>query len=237
MFKIDIREIIRLEHQLRTFNDKAYPFATRFTIHQAATQAKLIAREIISEKMVNRNAFTRNSIQVHPRSANKITLRVSAQEAFVGSTADYMKTQEFGGSISKTGKRGVNLPTSYSAGQGLNAQPRTKLPTRANKMKNIRLKRVRTRGSRKQRNLVAIKLAAKTGNKYIFLDLGRRQGIFKVIGGKRRPQLRMVHDLSHKTVDIPRRPWLAPAEKEATNKIPGIYVKSLKFQLKRLGLF
>lgn len=233
MFQIDTRNIKQMESDLKTFGKRAFPFASKNTVNQSAFQAQRNAKAIVGERMTLRNKHTLRTIQVEQTR----TLRVSRQEALVGSTAEYMEVQEFGGTKTKTGKEGVSIATSYSAGQGLNAQPRTRVSTKPNKMANIQLRKRRTRGGRKQRNLVVIKQAAESGSKYVFLDLGRRQGIFKVIGGKRRPRIRMVHDLSHKSVDIPKNPWLAPAVAQAEQTIPATYAKSLEFQLRRLGLF
>jgi len=208
MFNVNDESILEYVDDLKTFARRSLPFATRNTVNGAAFEARKLAQDNVREKMVTRNRFTEQSIRVK----QSRTLRISRQSAIVGSIADYMEDQEFGGTKVKTGKEGVSIATSYAAGQGLDAQPRTRLPRKPNKMANIKLQRRRKKGSgRKQANLVAIKQAAKSGRKYVFLDLGRRQGIFKVIGGKRRPKLRMVHDMTKQSVNIPRNPWLKPA--------------------------
>ena len=151
----------------------------------------------------------------------------------MGSIADYMEDQEFGAT-----KHDPSIATSYSAGQGDGARPRTRLPRKPNKMANIKLSKRRARGkSRKQRNFIAVKEAAASGNKYIYLDLGRTKGIFKVIGGKRKPRVKMIWSLSRKSVVIPSNPWLAPAVAATEPKMADIYAKSLRFQLRRRNLF
>lgn len=232
MIDIDDRAIRRLESDLKTFAAKALPFATRNTLNQGAFQAQRFAKENIREDMTTRNRFTEQSVRVVQE---RRELNIRRQQATVGSIADYMETQEFGGQEVKTGKHGVAIATSYSAGQE-GAQPRTRLPRKANKMQNIMLQRRRVRGGRKQRNLVAVRQAATTGRKFVFLDLGRRQGIFRVTGGKRRPKLKMVHDLTRKSVVIPKQPWLAPAVKRTEAKMPEFYRKSLEFQARRQGI-
>jgi len=234
MIEVDTNQIKELQEDLKVFADRAYPFATKQTINRSAFKAQQISREIVKDEMIQRNKFTVQSIQVDQAR----TLNVNRQEATVGSTADYMEDQEFGGSKSKSGKQGVSIATSYSAGQGESAQPRTRLSTKPNKLASIRLKRQGTKArSRKQKNFIAIREAAQSGSKYVYLDLGRRQAIFKVIGGKRRPKIKMVHDLTRKTVVIPKNPWLAPAVKQTEKHIPQIYKESLEFQAKRAGLF
>lgn len=234
MFKVDTRELKRMERDLKAFAHRAYPFATRNTLTGAAFKAQKIARADISNSMVSRNRFTAQSVQVDKARS----LVVSRQEAIVGSIADYMEVQEFGGTKTKTGKEGVAIATSYSAGQGEGQAPRTRLPRKANKFGSFRLRGGSKRGAtRKQQNIAAIKQAAGSGNKFIFLDLGRTKGIFKVTGGKRRSKIKMVHDLSRNSVRIPKNPWLAPSVRKAEAGLPALYFDSLSFQLKRLGLF
>lgn len=241
MFKIDNKSIKRLEAELKTFAHKALPFATKSTLNMAAFDAQKEARSIISDKMVERNKFTRQSIRVDQAK----TLNMRRQESIVGSITDYMADQEFGGTKASRGKRGVAIPTSYSAGQK-GQRPRTRLPRKPNKLANIRLKKgKRTPKNRKQRMVFAVQDAVTTGNRTIFLDLGRRQGIFRVVGGRKKfkrgwpkgARLEMLHDLTSKTVRIPRNPWLAPATKRTEKKIPGFYREAITFQLKRRGLF
>ncbi len=234
MFGVDNRDIKKMERDLKTFARQAYPFATRQTVNDAAFQAQKIARVDVQRDMVLRNRFTVQSIQVDQAK----TLQITRQEATIGSIADYMEDQEFGAVKAKGGKEGVAIATSYSAGQGENAQPRTRLPRKPNTMANIQLQRRRKKGSnRKQQNLIAIKQAAESGRKYVFLDLGRRKGIFKVTGGKRRHKMKMVHDMTKESVIIPKNPWLKPAFDESARMLPAFYADALRFQLRRRNLF
>lgn len=233
MLKINDKQIREYEKDLKTFASRAYPFASRHTINSAAFKAQSLARGNVRNDMVTRNKFTEQSIRVDKAR----TLAVSRQEATVGSIADYMETQEFGGTEESSGGKGVAIATSYSAGQE-GDRPRTRLPRRPNKMANIQLQKRRKKGStRKQQNFIAIREAATSGRKFIYLDLGRRRGLFKVTGGKRRPKIKMVHDLSRSSVSIPKQPWLAPAVRETEKFIPDIYSDALKFQLQRQRLF
>lgn len=234
MFAINTNDVRKLEDDLKTFARQAVPFATRKTLNDSAFAARAIAQADVRGSMVNRNRFTVQSIQVGMAK----TLQIARQEAVVGSIADYMEDQEFGAVKAKKGKEGVQIATSYSAGQGENGQPRTRLPRKANSMASIQLSKRRKKGSsRKQQNLVAIQQAAATGRKYVFLDLGKSKGIFKVIGGKRRPKIKMVHDMSRDSVVIPRNPWLAPAFNEALRMQPAFYADALRFQARKHNLF
>lgn len=233
MITVDTKDIKKYERDLKVFASRAYPYATRHTINSAAFKAQGIARDNVRNDMVNRNKYTIQSIQVDKAR----TLSVPAQAAIVGSTADYMETQEFGGTESSSSGKGVAIATGYSAGQE-GQQPRTRLPRRPNKMAAIQLQKRRKRGStRKQQNFIAVRDAAASGSKFIYLDLGRRRGIFKITGGKRKPKIKMVHDLTRASVAIPKNPWLAPAVRDTEKYISGLYVDALKFQLQRNNIF
>jgi len=241
MFKINTKDVDEFEDHLLTFGERAFPFATKNTVNSAAFKAREIAQKDIRVKMITRNKHTERSVQVE----QSRTLVVSRQSATVGSIADYMKTQEFGGTKRKTGSEGVAIPTSYSAGQG-EQEPRTKLPRKPNNIPNIKLQR-RGRKAKSRKHAIVIKMqdAISTGKRLIFLDLGRKKGIFRVIGGSRNfkrgiprgAKLRMVYDMSEQSVTIPRNPTLQPAVDRTSILMPDLYIKALKFQLQRQGLF
>ena len=234
MFKIDTKDIKQLEDDLKRFAFRAYPFATKSTLNRSAFEAQKIARSNVSKDMIERNKFTKQSIQVKQAK----TLNVRQQSASVGSIAPYMETQEFGGIKHSKGKQGVPIATSYSAGQGMSSGARTRLSRKSNKLANIQLNKRGARAKNKrQRNLLAVKEAASSGNKFVYLELQKKKGIFKVIGGKRSPKLRMVHDLTEQSVTIQKNPWLRPAVQRVEVLMPGYYRDALIFQLKRHNLF
>jgi len=228
MFLIDTRQIKQLENELKGFKIKALPFATKATINKGAFETQKVARQTVRDDMTNRNQFTVRSIQVDQAR----TLNIRQQEAIVGSIADYMETQEFGGT-----KSDPTLATGYSAGQE-GTRPRTRLPVGDHRMKKITLRHSAKKGKgRKQRNLIAVKQAAQSGHKYVFLDLGRTEGIFRVLGGKRSPRVKMVHNLTKRSVNIPRSPWLKPSVDVVAPRMQQFYGEALRFQLRRHGLF
>lgn len=234
MITLDDSEILRMQDDLKTFKRRAFPFATKATINGAAFKARGFAQENIRNSMIERNRFTVSSVRVE----QSRTLDIKRQEATVGSIADYMEDQEFGGVKASKGKQGVPIATSYSAGQAQNAQPRKRLPRRPNTMGAIQLSKRKRKGSnRKQRNIIAIRQAAQSGNKYAFLDMGKTKGIFKVLGGKRKQRIKMVWSMSNRSVVIPKNPWLLPAVERTQQHIPELYRDALRFQLKKHGLF
>ena len=228
MVKFDDRDLKRLESDLKVLAKRAYPFATRHTVNASAFDARKTSQHIIGNKMVNRNKHAKQSVRVRQTK----TLLVDEQEAAVGSIADYMEDQEFGAIKSKP-----TIATGYSAGQR-GQRPRTRVPRRKNTMQHIRLRRRRKKGrSRAQRNLIAIRETAGTTNPFVYLKLQRSKGIFKVIGGKKRSKIRMVHDMTRSSVRIPANPWLRPAVLSTSKRIPTIYRKAMEFQAKRAGIF
>ncbi len=234
MVKGIFKGIVKFELELDRFNKRALPFATRNTINELGFAAQRLSIERIKTSLINRNKWTVQSIRVQKTKS----LDINTQQSVVGSTADYMEVQEFGGVKVKRGKEGIPIATSYAAGLSQDTRPRTRLPTRANKLRNITLTTKSTKWhSRKQRNFVEIKKAAASGRKFLFLNLGTRQGIFRVIGGKKKPRIKMIYDLSHQSVRIPRKPWLFPSVKKTQELMPQIHLKSLQFQIDRLRLF
>ncbi len=227
--KINLDDIKQFEHELGKLPVK---FAQRSAINGTAFTTQKIARNIVGAKMVQRNAFTKRSIQVD--------MAKGSAPAIVGSIADYMATQEFGGVKTTEGKHGVPIPTAAASGESGEARLPQKLPKRPNRLSNIKLRKGGRKGkNRKQRNRVRVQEAAAAGgrNRFIFLDLGRRKGIYKVTGGKRKPKIRKMYDLSKNTVFIPKNPWLKPAVDKAVKSLPSLYLRALEFQAKRLSLF
>lgn len=232
MFEIKDEAVKQLESDLKTFASRSLPFATKATLNKTAFEARKEWQSEIRNRMVNRNKFTQQSIRVEQARS----LNIRSQESIVGSIAEYMDTQEFGGT-SKGGSTSKPIATSYSAGQGQGVRPRTRAPRKANTMSRIRLRKTRGVSSRKARNVAAVKVAAETGNRYAYLDLGRRKGIFKVLGSKRKLRVKMVWDLTRRTVRVPRTPTLGPAVRNVAPRVPEFYQEAMEFQARRHKLF
>ena len=234
MIKLSQRDARKLEKALETFTESGFPKAVEDTLNRAAFDTRRRSLRAVGEQMITRNAWTRKSIQVE-----RVTpAPVDQMRSEVGSVAPYMATQEFGGTKTRSGSEGVPIATSWSAGEALGARPRKRLPRRPNQMTQIQLRgnAVRAR-NRKQRNAIVVRQAARKRQRFVFLDLGRRKGIFKVIGTRERPEVRMVHDMSRASVIIPKNPWLRPAFEAVAQELPAQYVRSLRFQARRHQLF
>lgn len=234
MFNVDDEKIKQFESDLKTFAKKSFPRATRNTLNTSAFHAQKVARKIVNNKMITRNRFTERSIQV----IQTRTLNINAQQSFVGSTEDYMERQEFGGTITSKGKHGVPLATTVASGEGKGSRPRLRLPTRASKLRNIRLdNRGGTFKSKKQEFFYKLKQASESGHKHVFLETRRKKAIYRVKVSGRKFDIKMLFDLSHRTVTTPRNPWLSPTIKSTERVMPRIHLKSLEFQMKFHGLF
>ena len=234
MLKIDDDPIKQFESDLKTFASRAYPFATKNTLNGAAFDARKRYVSNAKDSMTLRTKFTERSMRVEPVRG----LNVSRQRSVVGSIAPYMDEQEFGGIKRKTGKTGVPIATSVASGEGEGVRPRRRLVPRSRKLSNIALRNKGIKAlSKKQKNFLKVKETAKSGRKFVFLDVRRHPGIYRVTGGVRRPQVKLVWDMSKESVVIPRNPMLAPAVRETERIMPELYRDSLIFQLKRQNLF
>lgn len=228
MLTFDDRDLKRLDADLKTFAERAYPFATRNTLNVAAFDVQNVSRIMVRRRMVLRNTNTIRSIQVEKAKG----LNVRNQMALVGSTEDYMEQQEFG-----SVRDNPTITTGYAAGQ-MGRDPRTRFARPKNKMRNINLRNKAKRGkNRKQRNLIAIREARGTGSPFVYLELQRTKGIFRVIGGKRNTKIKMVHDMTRRSVVVPANPWLRPAVDVVQKRLHVIHRQSLEFQARRHGLF
>lgn len=231
---LDDKELKRFERDLKEFASRAFPFATKQTVNQGATRAQGAAKRIIRKKMVLRNKRTIQGIRVEQTR----TLQVRRQIAIVGSLDPWMEDQEFGSTRVSRGRRGRPQTTSQGSGEGDVARPRKRLARPANTLRRIKLsrrKRVGARGTRR-RALIAVKVAQKRGDKHIFMDLGGSKnavGIFKVT----KRGIKLVQAMGLRSHVVPARPWLKPAVDEIIPHMPAIYRQSLKFQMKRHGLF
>ncbi len=250
LITMDDTELKALEIDLKFLKERAFPFATKATINSAAFKTRGVARKRISRQFITRNQFTLQSVQVEQAR----TLQVSRQAAFVGSTADYMETQEFGGVERKTGKHGASIPTTIASGEGENVQPRKGQPTQDSRLKVLQLRRRRKRPkgqpkNNKQALLFKVQDAVQSGNRVFYHDFKNgTKGIFRVVGaGKSSGRstkrgwpkgagVKMLFDLSEPAVVIPSRPWLTPSTLIVEKLVPGMYLKALKFQLNKHGL-
>jgi hypothetical protein len=211
----------------------ALDYARRDYVNEVAFEARRGWLKRIEDAFVIRNTFTARSIRVEKARVAK----GQVIESKVGSTAPYMDEQEEGGTKTAHGKHGAPIPTTSAAGQAMKARPRKRQVTARNRMGAINLASSIS-GRRQKRNAAAIAVAVRSGRNVAFLDLGKRKGIFRVIGGKRGIRVRMLWDLSKKSLTIPRLPTLEPTLKSISKaEHIRIGVGAMKQQFKRNRLF
>lgn len=217
----------QFERILGQLSKTALPIAMNRTLNTTAFEARKHAQDTVREKMVNRNRFTLQSFRVEQA-------RRFGEPAVMGTVAPYMVDQEFG--ATRRGKRDSKpIPTSFSAGQA-RAPTRTRTVRDTNKMQSIQLRKGGARfKNKRQQNRVTIMQASTKGSKYVYLDMFRRKGIFKVIGRGESARVEMVHDLSRKSVTIKPTPVVGPAARLAGSHMSAIYYDTLQFQMRRLG--
>ena len=242
MITMDDRQLRRYERDLKAFGARAYPFATKAALNSAAFATQKESREGIKRTMIIKNRWSGQSIQVEQAR----TLRVRSQKAIVGSIAEYMAMQEFGGVETKDGKEGVPITTSYASNEGMNTRPRTKTAVFKKRRLNIAIGKGARKGKNpKQKAIIAAHEATRYGQKDVFLRMRRKKGMYKIVGGSKKTKrgmpagvkFRMMHDLTEQAVTIPRNPWLRPASLTVAPRMPGFYRDALLFQIKRKGLF
>lgn len=218
MIEIKADQILDLELELERMGGRAIPYAQNAAINGMAFDARRGGVDNIEASMTLRNSFTKRSVIVDKS-------RRPGGVAKTGSTAAYLAVQETGAVL-----EGGSIPTPYASGEGENARPRRRLPRKPNKMRNITLRNANRKGkTRAQRNLAAIQ----SGEKYVYLETRRGPAIFRVLGSKRALRIRMVQDLSRRSVVVPRNPWLEPAANAATARGADHFAKALLFQLER----
>ena len=237
MFDVDTRDFKTLERDLWLLSTRAGPYANANALTAMAREGQTLAREMIKKDFVNRNTWTARSVQFDRARVGKIGKEYSV----LGSVAQYMGSQEFGGNRLTRGKHGVPIPTKIASGEGESAGVRKRLPTKRNTLKAITLtnKQIRaghTNGQR-QRNAIAVTTALRKGGGDVFLHLARRVGIFRVSGTRKNAKIVMLYDLSHPQVLIHKHPWLHPAAEAATRKGPELYVKALERKIELFKMF
>ncbi len=234
MIQVDVGQLRKLELDLGELSKKAQPYAKTSALNSMAFQSQQGSRQIIRDEFTNRNAYTARSIQVERASKTR-------DYSLVGSTAPYVAQQEFGGNRPKAGKHGVPIPTKAAAEvpSGTGVGPRRKMVRKASRLGNVSLLQgMRGKPNRKQMNAALVNVARTKGrNKVVYLDLGKRKGLFRVTGSRKHPDIRMIYDLSHSTVHIKKHPIIWPAARFAAMKGPGFYMDALQMQIDRQKLF
>ena len=224
----DDAEFTAALRKLTKLRRRGIPFAVKGTLNTAAFTARPMWQREIKDQMITRNTWTTRRIGIDKARGRG----VDAMKSTIGHTEEYMRQQEEGDVVAKSGKHGKPIPTTVASGEGRSSGPRRRLVRRPNRMGSIVL--TDRRGtSRRQRNAIAISMAMRAGRRYVFLELSRaRQGIFRIMGGRRRPRIEMIWDLSRASIRIPKNPTLEPTMKAMERKLPRIAVDEIQKQIR-----
>jgi len=233
---LDDKQLKRFERDLKAFAAKALPFANRAALNDGVFMAQRVARkQTLPRRMILRNQWTQSSVRVQKATQK----RIRDQFALIGAVDDYLERQEFGGTRSGRA-HGVPIPTRSASGEGRGSAPRRRVVRPARSLQRLKVRKVRRgrgRWGRKQRNAAAVREAAGSSRRFVFLELRRGPGIFRVGGGRKNPKPELMWDLSRKTVRTPSNPWLKPTVDKVASLMPVIYRTNLSKQLRRHKIF
>jgi hypothetical protein len=221
--KVDLTSVAKYEKQLGKFAKTAVPFGVRNALNMMAFEGRKLWQGEMRSEFILRNTWTTRRILVVKASG----LNVASMKSVIGSPDEYMEKQEHGGITLGS------VPTKVASGEGEGAGPRRKLVRGPNKLSAIQLTARSRKGSRKRSNAAAVRMAVAAGKRFVFLQLGKSKGLFKLKGGGKRPQVRMVWNTTKKRHVVRARPTLGPAVKTIALRADRIMVDAMVQQLKR----
>jgi len=224
---VDLADAKRLVAELKAYAARALPYAIRNSLTTSAFEGRRQWIHEMESSFTLRNKWTTRSIRV----VRARGFDVRRMEAVLGSLAPYMHTQEVGGTVRGKG-RSKPIPTRTAAGQSMGSAPRTRVVRRPYRLSSIRLRGRRSGKTPRQRNAIAVKQAASTGQKFALLEAHGRKGLYRITG-KRRLTVRLLWDLSRPSVLVPRTPTLGRTLDAIEPRLPQIHAAAIIEQLKR----
>jgi hypothetical protein len=227
----------KLQRDLAKAKSTAVPYAMKSALTTQAFEARRIWQGEIRAEFTLRNQYTERSIIAVKASGTGASMQSS-----VGSFAEYMGDQEEGANVrGRSGHKGI--PGAAAAGQAPGSK-RTRVVRAANRLGALTLLHPTTRGSKKQRNAMAIAMAVRQGKKAVLLERTRGgKGIFSITGGQRtwgkrkfrqrQLKLRMLWDFSRSSVHVPGSHTLARTLRALEPKVVPICERAILDQLRR----
>lgn len=224
-FSVEFRNLDEAVRDLKALRKKAVPFAVKDGLNDAAFQARRIWSGNIKEKFTTRNQFTARTALRVDKARGRALDRMSST---VGSIADFMGEQEFGGTVSGP------VPGPAAARQrpgGARTRP-VRIP-----VTSIAASRGRGR-TRKQRNAIAIAIAKRRGKRHALLDrpVGGK-GLFWVGGGKRKVTTKLLWSVDRGSSRLKPHPTLGPTMRTMRPRVPRILLKAVQRQMRKQHLF
>lgn len=229
--KIEIRGLDEMQAELEQLARRGVPYAARETLNRLAFEGRKIWQGEMRASLTLRNAFTERRALVERATGS----RLRDMQAVLGHTEDYMRRLE-GGIGERARRGGLPIPTETAAGQAKGSLPsgrkravRPSLVIRA----LGKVKRQARSLPRKVRNARAVRDAVRNGTRLAYLELERRRGIYRITGGKKKPRIAKLYDLSRRAVPLPRIPTLARTLELTLQQGPAIAFAALERQLAR----
>ena len=232
---IDFKGLDTFRNDLDKLVKRALPYAARETVNTLAFEGRRIWQDEMASSLTIRNAFTqRRALVERARTTN-----IDAMEARLGHTEEYMRRLEFG-EPERAEKHWRPIPTEIASGEGKGAlsggrKKAVRRPNIITALGSLKGKSFAGR-PRKARNARAIAQALKSGKRLALLDMGRRKGIYRVKGSKRRPELLKLYDLSRRVTPMPRIPTLQRTMGKTSPLGPQVAYRALLKQLRRAGV-
>lgn len=227
MIKVNLRDFTRLSRDFETIQKRALPHATRQTLNDLAFKGRGLWQDEMQRRFILRNDFTTRRVFVDKATGTNIP----RMKSVLSSPNENLVKQEQGGVETHA------IPTGIATGEGRGVTPQHRLVRRPNKVSAITLGARVTSGTPAQRNAAAIQIAARKGQKFVFLQLRRRKGLFKVVGGRRSPRVEMVWDTTRKSVKVKPHPTLGPAVRRLDAMVPSIMQAAVVQQFKHYKVF
>ena len=178
---IEIRGLEELEKGLEQLAERSIPYAARETLNRLAFVGRKIWQDEMASALTLRNAFTQRRVLVDRATGS----RMADMQATLGHTEDYVRRLEFG--LGERAKRsGIPIPSEAAAGQAKGSLPsgRRRAVKRSLVIRVLgKIKRQSKSMPRKARNARAVREAIANGSRLAYLELDRRRGIYKIMGG------------------------------------------------------
>jgi len=224
MYVLESPDMRRLAKELERSTKAGFKYGVRESLNRVAFAARKEWQSQMGRTFVLRNRWTVGSIRVERVKG----LSLQTMQSKVGSVADYVKTQEDGGTV-QGGARGYRRPTARAKSGRKPVKPRFR-------MKRLQLidPDVSGAGGRDQKLRAASRIARERNAKFVFLDFAKDvQGMYQVMGSKRRPKLRLVWSMKTKSVDIPKHATMAPMLARMDRRFPRFAKAAFLQQCKR----
>lgn len=227
MIRVDLRDFKRLSRDLERTAKGAFPHASRNALNAVAFEGRKLWQEQMRRDFVLRTDWTTRRLFVTKARGTRMQGMHSALE----SPDAFLLKQEKGGTENRS------VPTGVATTEGRGANPRRKLVSKPNKVSSISLATRTHKGSRRQRNAIAIRQAQAAGKRFVYLDTARHKGLFRLTGGKRLKSVDMVWDTTSKSHVVHRTPTLQRTITRLEPKMPALMTSALIEQLRRHKVF